>query len=70
MYPVVALCRGDSAALNLEDLTLHIVQQFIDRVDVAVSQLKALICVWMEAELVSLPAFLYPHQKDELSSTA
>ena len=41
-HPVVVLCDGDPAALILHDLPLHAVQQFIDEVDVGVSQPKAL----------------------------
>lgn len=41
-YPVVALCRGDPTALDLKDWPLHLLQQFIDRVDVRVGQLRPL----------------------------
>ena len=41
-YPVAVLCRGDPAALNLQDWPYHTLQQFIDGVDVGVGQLKAL----------------------------
>ena len=39
-YPVVSLCHGDHAALDLQDLPLHMPQQCIDVVDVEVNQLK------------------------------
>ena len=39
---VIALCHEDPAALELQDWTLHTLQQFIDGVDVGVGQLKAL----------------------------
>ena len=41
-YPVVALCCGDPVTLNLQDWPLHILQQFINGINVGVSQLKAL----------------------------
>ena len=41
-YTVVALCHGDPVALNLSDPALHVLQQFINGVDVGVSQFKAL----------------------------
>ena len=41
-YPVVALCHGDPAALDLQERPLHMLQQFIDGTDVGVGQLKAL----------------------------
>jgi hypothetical protein len=41
-YPVAVLCRGDPAALNLQDWPYHTLQQFIAGVDVEVGQLKAL----------------------------
>jgi hypothetical protein len=40
--PVVALCHADLAALVLEDWPLHVIQQFIERIDVGAGQLKAL----------------------------
>ena len=39
-YPVVALCLGDSAALVMQDLTLHISQQFTNGVDVGMTNIK------------------------------
>ena len=50
-YPVVALCHGDPAALDLHDQSLHTLKQFIDGVDVG--QLKAL-----DLSLVSSPPTL------------
>ena len=43
-YPVVALCHGDPAALDLQDMTLHfhVPQQIIHGVDVEVGQLITL----------------------------
>lgn len=41
-YPVVALCHGDPAALNLQGQPFDKVQQFRGGVDVGVGQLKAL----------------------------
>ena len=41
-YPVVALCHGGPAALDLQDWSLHSLQQFIDGVDVVVGRLRAL----------------------------
>ena len=38
--PVGALCHRDPAGLALKDLPCHVFQQFIDRVDVEVDQLK------------------------------
>ena len=67
-YPVVALCHGDPAALDLQDWPLHMLQQFIDEVDVEVGQFKALD--WVVTELTSLPAFLHPDHQGELCGTA
>jgi hypothetical protein len=39
-YPVIALCRGESAALGLQNWPFHTLQQIIDRVDFAVVQLS------------------------------
>jgi hypothetical protein len=41
-YPVVVLCPGDPVGLDLWDGPLHMLQHFIDGVDVGVSQFKAL----------------------------
>jgi hypothetical protein len=41
-YPVVVRCHEDPAALNLWDWPLHTLQQFTNRVDVGLGQLKAL----------------------------
>ena len=41
-YPVVALCHGDPAVLNLQGQPLHSLQQSIDGIDDGVGQLKAL----------------------------
>lgn len=38
----VILCPGDPVALLLQVWSLHLLQQFLDRVDVGVNQLKAL----------------------------
>lgn len=40
--PLRILCPGDPAALLLQAWSLHLLQQFLDRVDVRVNQLKAL----------------------------
>lgn len=40
-YPVVALCHEILVALDLQDLSLHVLQQFTDGVDTGVGQLKA-----------------------------
>ena len=41
-HRVVALGHGAPAALDLQDWTVHTLQQFIDGVDVGVNRLKAL----------------------------
>ena len=41
-YPVVALCHGDPVALELQDWSLHVLQQIIDGVDVGAGQLRDL----------------------------
>jgi len=41
-YPVVALCYGDPAALDLQDQPLRVLQQLTDEVDVRVDPLRAL----------------------------
>ena len=38
-YPVLAPCHGDPAALDLQACPLHMLQQFIDKVDVGMDQL-------------------------------
>ena len=53
--PGVALCQREALALVLQDRTLHMLRQFIEKVDVGVSQLKALD-LDPGAELVSLLA--------------
>jgi hypothetical protein len=35
-YPIVALCHGDPAALDLQNWPLHTLQQLIDEVDVGI----------------------------------
>jgi hypothetical protein len=55
-YPVVALCCGGLASLDLEDQLVPERQQLINGVDVEVNQLKALDLAWIVAELVSLTA--------------
>lgn len=45
-YPVVALCHGDPAALDLQDPPLHLPQQLIDGVDVGVGGYFILIDIW------------------------
>lgn len=55
-YPVVALCCGGLASLDLEDQPVPERQQLINGVDVEVNQLKALDLAWIVAELVSLTA--------------
>lgn len=42
-YPAVSLCRGDPAALDLQDRPLHTLQQLIDGVNVGMGQLIALL---------------------------
>lgn len=42
-YPVAVLCHGDPAALYLQIWPLHMLQQFIDEVDVGVGQIIALV---------------------------
>lgn len=37
-----APCHGDPAALDLQDWPLHVLQQFIDGLDVGLGQLKPL----------------------------
>jgi hypothetical protein len=41
-YSAVARYHGDPAALDLQDWSLHMYQQFIDGMVVGVGQLKAL----------------------------
>ena len=41
-FLVVGLCHGDPVALGLQDQPLHVLQQFIDGVDVSVGQLNVL----------------------------
>ena len=41
-YPVVTLCYGDTAALDLQNQTFYVLQEIIDGVDVVVRQFKAL----------------------------
>lgn len=41
--PAAALCDGAPAALNLHVMSLHMLQQFIDEVDVGVGQLTVLV---------------------------
>ena len=41
-YPVVALCHGDSAVLDLQVQSFQSLQQITDGVDVVVGYLKAL----------------------------
>lgn len=52
----VALGYGDAAALDLQDWSFQVLQQFIDEVDLGVGQLKALGLRLVLAELVSLRA--------------
>lgn len=42
-YPVVALCNGDPAALDLQVRFIHMLQQFIYEVAFGVEQLRALV---------------------------
>ena len=55
------------AALYLQDWSLHMVQQFIDGVNVGMGQQDLRL---MAAELVILPALLHPCHQDQLSITA
>ena len=41
-YHVVALCYGDADALGLQDWPPHVLQQFVDGMNVGVGQLRAL----------------------------
>jgi hypothetical protein len=41
-YPVVALCHGDSMVLDQYYRFTHVLQQFVNEVDVEVSQFKVL----------------------------
>ena len=41
-FLVVGLCHGDLKALGLQDQPLHVLQWFIDGVDVGLGQLKVL----------------------------
>jgi hypothetical protein len=50
----------------LQDQPLHILQQFIDGVDIGVGQLKAWIWVWV---VVSPPVLPQPHYQGQHSST-
>ena len=70
-YPVVALCHGGPAALGLQDLSLHMLQQITDGLDVGVGQLIALI-LGLGGFWVSQPASCpsHPHHQVELSSIA
>jgi hypothetical protein len=44
-YPIVALCHGDPATLDLQDQFLHDLQKFLDSRNVRVRQLMAMIWV-------------------------
>ena len=63
-YPIVALCHGDPTAFVLQNQCLHKLQQFIDKLDVWMGQLKVLDPARVVAELVSLPA-LFTHTTRE-----
>lgn len=53
---------------DLEPLwPLHVLQKFLDGVDVGVGRFKALDLAWVEAELVSPPALLCLHHQGQLS---
>ena len=67
-YPVVALCHGGPAALDLQDQPLHVLQQFIDEVRFWSGLTQYWIRVCVVAELVSLPALPHPHHQGELST--
>ena len=54
------------AALYLQDWSLHMVQQFINGVNVGMGQQDLRL---MAAELVILPALLHPCHQDQLSSS-
>lgn len=59
-YSWISCCRVSwrSAALALQDQPLHKIQQFIDRVNVWLGQLKALNLSLGGSQVVSTPAFL------------
>lgn len=59
-YPVVALCRGVSAALVLQEWPLHVLKQSTDDVDVRWANLKPWIWAWEVAELFSTPVPTLP----------
>lgn len=69
-YPVVGLCLGDSAALVMQDLTLHISQQFINGVDVGMTNIKPWIWAWLVVKLVRPPTLLYLCHQGQLSHLA
>jgi len=39
-YPVVALCHGDPATLDLQDWPFHMPQKIIDGIDIRMGQLR------------------------------
>jgi hypothetical protein len=45
-YPVVTFCHGDPAALDLQDLPLHMLQHFIE------------VWIWAWVDLFSPPVLL------------
>ncbi|KAL6055573.1 hypothetical protein STEG23_020555 [Scotinomys teguina] len=60
-YPVVALCRGDPAALGLRDVPLHVFQQIIYQLIAPALDLD---------NYKALTAIPHPHHPCELSSVA
>ena len=63
----MVVCHRDPAILVLQDQPLHMLQQFIDEVDVGVGQLKTWTWAWVAAASVSPPALLYLHHQGQLS---
>ena len=59
-HPAVALSHGDPAAMILQDQSLNVPQQVIEKLDVGVGQLKPWLCALMVAELVSLGPWNHP----------
>lgn len=54
----------------LQDRSIHVIQQVTDGLDVGECQLKALMCAWVEAELISHSGWNHHSQvRSRVSST-
>lgn len=66
-YPVVVLCYGDPSSLVLQDQSCHMLQQFINTVDVGWANLYLWLWAWVIAGLVSLSTLPNLHYQGELT---